>query len=167
MKSSAQPREEAISAMRSVPEVCSGRVAMIGQLRGHRANKVGRHARFVALDVDHDEVVRPAAGGSNFGDAVGAGSVLWPRHHGFVPVFRDRILNSAIVCGDYDLQTLLIARAIGNVDHHGFAGDVGERFAGQARRRVAGGNDDGEVHDRRQSANGNRRNTGSGLAFTA
>jgi hypothetical protein len=70
--------------------------------------------------------------------------MIRPRHHCGVPVFRDRLLDSAVVGGDDDFLRTGLARAIGDVNHHRLAGDIRKRLAGQARRGIAGRDDDDE-----------------------
>ena len=59
----------------------------------------------------------------------------------------DGLLHTRVVGGDDHARRAALHRALRNPHHHRLAGDVGQRLARQARRRVARGNEDGERGD--------------------
>jgi hypothetical protein len=126
--------------------------------RGHRGfgvpaecfryftDQPGRDTRLVALDVDHDGVIGPAALGCDLGDAVRARCVAGGRHQALMTMLADRPQDALVIGRDPYFGRAARLRPIRDTHYHGLAGDVEQRLAGQARRGVAGGDDDDERH---------------------
>ena len=78
--------------------------ALAGQTRGHLIDQRGRHAGLVALEVDDDGVVGPAAPRDDLGDAVGAAAVVGAGH---APLGAEGAAggdDALVVRGDHDLR---------------------------------------------------------------
>ncbi len=105
----------------------------------------GVEQRLVALHVDDDLVVGEAQQLRGLGQAVGARRVIGARHARRDAVRDDRIAHALVVGGDDDARRAACQRALGHAHDHRLAGDVGQRLARQARRRVARRNQDGEI----------------------
>ncbi len=125
------------------------RVGMRLEQRGHRAHQRRLEQRLVALHVDDDLVVgqaQRAAASASRSVPVGWSARVMQRGHA---VRGDGVATRASSVATTTRAAPLALRALGDAHDHRLAGDVGERLAGQARRRVARGNEDGEAHRRR------------------
>ena len=122
------------------------RCPAVGQGGGGLADEFGIDQRLVALHVDDDGLRRQAEDLCGFGQAGGAAFVAVGGEHGFDAVRLAGRLNFGGVGGDDDARRAAFACLFGHAHDHGFASDVGQRFARQAAGREAGGDDDGEIH---------------------
>ena len=114
-----------------------GRVGLRCKQRGHATDQRRIEQRFVALDIDHDFVVRQTKLVGGFRETIGAGRVIGARHARGNAMGRNGITYAHIVRGHDDARCAGLARAFRNTHNHRFARDIGERLAREARRGVA------------------------------
>ena len=117
----------------------NGRVRIRGEQIRHGANQRGRQQRLVALDVDDDGIVGQAELPCGLGQTIRAGRMIGRGEAGRDAVRLDGGLDPRIVGRDDDARRAGRHRALGDAHHHRLAGDVRQRLAGKARRRVARG----------------------------
>jgi len=106
------------------------------QVFGNCAYQRGRDQRFIALNIDHDGVVRPGSLFDNFCDAVGAAGVGGFGQACLEAVFVHCIGDRMMVGGDPYLLRAALRGLFCNPDHHRLACDLQQRLAGQSGRRV-------------------------------
>ena len=119
---------------------------MIGELLRDTAYQPGLDQRLVTLHIDDDALDRIAALRGDFGDAVGAGSMVVARQQRLMAMTSDSGSDVMVVGSDDDFGRAAGACPVGDVHHHRLAGDVEQRLARQPRRGVARGNDYDEFH---------------------
>ena len=137
---------------------CDAGLVMLGQGSRHLADQFGGDQRLVSLHVHHDFVLCQAQLPRDLGDAVGAGGMLGARHHGVVAVKLHCLVHVLAIGRDPYRLGAARAGAFGHTHYHGLAADVCQRFAMQAARGKARGNDHqegaGSAHDRRRGKKG-------------
>ena len=108
----------------------------------------GVDGRQVALHVDHDvDAVLGVERLQRLVDAVGAGGVVGPRHHGAAAGLFHRRRDRLGIGRHHRLADLGGLRAAQHMHDHRLAGDIGQRLAGQPGRGHAGRDqDDGVGH---------------------
>ncbi|MNQ73469.1 hypothetical protein D3C85_881990 [compost metagenome] len=102
--------------------------------------------RFVALQVDDDGIERQLERARHFGDAVRARRMVAARHAHFHAMRGAGGADGFVVGGDDDAHGARQGCLLGHAHHHGFAAQVSQRLARQARRGQAGRDDDDERH---------------------
>jgi hypothetical protein len=106
----------------------------------------GRKQGLVALYVDHDGPVAPAARRGNFRNPVGSRNVIGPRHHGDGAVGRSRLHGSSsdtcvIGCNQHFVRAASTRGFDDPLDHRPSA-DRRQGLRRQARRGITRRNDD-------------------------
>ena len=98
------------------------------------------------MDIDYRiECAARIETGDRLMDTVRTGRLVRIGHDRAAPSNFDRICNRPIAAGDDDRPDLSGDRAAPDMDDHRHPADLGERFAGQARRGEPGGDHDDRV----------------------
>ncbi|CEJ87830.1 hypothetical protein HYPGJ_31404 [Hyphomicrobium sp. GJ21] len=115
----------------------------IGKRRKAARNEIGIERRKVALQVDDDTCALAGIGFRHgLENPVGARRMIGSRHDRLAARGRDGIGDFPAVGRDDDVSGVGCHGTAPDVDDHGGARDIGERFARQAGRLHAGGNND-------------------------
>ena len=114
------------------------------QVGCHLIDDHRRNQRFVALHVDHDGIGRQTELAGHFSQAIGAGVVILTSQQHLGAKGLAGLDDARVVGGDHHTAGRALPGLLPDVLHHGLAGDVLQRLAGQAGGGVTGGNHDGE-----------------------
>ena len=124
---------------------CDRRIRVCCEVVCDPADQTRRNQRLVALHIDDDCVIGKALRRRDFGDAVGARSMVRTRHHCRAAMRLCGAHDISVISGDNDFRRTTLPRAICDMRDHRLAADVEERFARQAGRRKTRGDDDDEI----------------------
>ncbi len=100
----------------------------------------------VALHIDDHRIVIESKLLRCFRQAIRAGRVIASRHRDFIAECLDGDPDTIIVGGDNHARGATQTGALGDAHDHRLAGYIGQRFTGQAQRRIASRNKDGKTH---------------------
>jgi len=107
---------------------------------GEAIDQPGVDERFVALDVDDMRSLWKC--GERFGNAVGAGGMVWRGHHGTAAEGVDSVEDALVIGRDYEfLQGGAGLAAIPDVLDERFTSDEVEWFSGESCRAPSRGED--------------------------
>ncbi|MNN61007.1 hypothetical protein D3C81_1762210 [compost metagenome] len=120
------------------------RLRVGGQVGGDLIDHARRDQRLVALDVDHDGVGRQAQLHRDFGQAIGAGVVIFTGQHHFGAKAIAGLDDARVVGGHHHPLGAAFARLFPDVLDHRLAGDQQQRLARQAGGGITRWNDDGK-----------------------
>ena len=121
-------------------------VGALRQLQGAGVDELRVDQGLIALHVHHGVVAVQAEQLAGLGQAIAAGGVVGTGHDASDAVGLTGGVDAVVVGGDHDLAGLALRGALGHADHHGQAGDVGQRLVGQAGGGQTGRDQDGEAH---------------------
>ena len=102
---------------------------LAGQGIGQLANQIRLHEGFIALQVDHEGVIRPIQRVRHLGDALGPAAVVLASHDGGHGEIGHRPGDAGIIGRNVNLAARL-QRPFADMDNHRLAGDVQQRLAG-------------------------------------
>jgi hypothetical protein len=121
-----------------------GSVGIDRQFTRHLIDQFGLDEGFVALDIDDQDIVVPAALRNHFSDAIRAAGVVDARHDSSKAMPFDGSGHFLVVGRDQHFRCAASRGALGHSHHHRLAGNISKRLAGKPAGSIAGGNDDPE-----------------------